>query len=95
MTSLTATQTRKVKQSFTIEPEFMTKLSGFKNKSRVINTALSLYFERAAHLEYAEEEFWRDAIERGLLDVKEGRTTVINPNGEKLTRELLAKTLWS
>ena len=60
MTELTP---RKVKQSFTIESDLFEKLSGYSNKSQVVNRALAIYFEKAAYLEKAEEDFWKKKVE--------------------------------
>lgn len=60
MTELTQ---RKVKQSFTIESELLEKLSGYGNKSQVVNQALAIYFEKTEYLQKAEEDFWREKVE--------------------------------
>ncbi len=61
---MTSTTLHKVKQSFTIEATLLKELSGFKNKSQVVNTALGLYFERAKYVEIAEEQFWTEKIQQ-------------------------------
>ncbi len=88
-------KTLTVKRSFTIKEDLDQALEGFDNKSEVVNAALSIYFERAGYLESAEDAFWKEKIEAGLLDVRNGRTKAINPNGGKVTRKELSKTLWS
>ena len=84
-----------IKSSFTIKPDIFKKLESYKNKSKVINEALYIYFERNDYLEKAEEEFWNEKIRKWLKDVENGDTIAINPNGEKITDELLNKTLWA
>lgn len=87
-------KTLTVKRSFTIKEDVDRALEGFDNKSEVVNAALTLYFERAGYLESAEDAFWKEKIEAGLLDVRSGRTKTINPDGGKITRKDLSKTLW-
>ncbi|MDD2745703.1 MAG: hypothetical protein PHU93_04150, partial [Candidatus Gracilibacteria bacterium] len=59
------------------------------------NAALSIYFERAGYLESAEEAFWKEKVESGLLDVRNGYVKTLNSNGERITRKELSNTLWS
>jgi predicted transcriptional regulator len=91
----TAIKERSVKSSFTIKPDLFKRLEWTQNKSRIINEALSLYFEKNDYLEKAEEEFWNEKIRAWLRDVENWDTTPINPNGEKITKEMLNKALWS
>ena len=86
---------RSVKWSFTIKPELFKRLEWTQNKSRIINEALSIYFEKSDYLEKAEEEFWNEKIRAWLRDVESWDTIAINPNGEKITDELLKKALRS
>lgn len=88
-------KTLSVKRSFTIKGDIDRTLEEFDNKSEVVNTALSIYFERAGFLESAERAFWKKKIEAGLLDVRNGRVKAINPSGKKITRKELSETLWS
>lgn len=88
-------RTLSIKRSFTIKEDIDSKLQGFDNKSEIVNAALSIYFERANYLEAAEDAFWHEKAERGMLDVREGRIQTLNPRGGKITREELSKTLWS
>lgn len=88
-------KTLSIKRSFTIKEDIDSKLQGFDNKSEIVNAALSIYFERASYLESAEDAFWQEKAERGLLDVREGRVKSLNPGGGKISREELSKTLWS
>lgn len=88
-------KTLSVKRSFTIKEDINRALEGFDNKSEVVNAALSIYFERAGFLESAEDAFWKEKIELGLLGIRNGRTKAINPDGEKVTRKELSETLWS
>lgn len=86
---------KSVKSSFTIKEDLFERLSQNPNKSKIVNEALSIYFERNDYLSKAEEDFWNEKIRVWLLDVENGYTIAINPNGEKITEELLNKTLWS
>ena len=86
---------KSVKSSFTIKEDLFERLSQNPNKSKIVNEALSIYFERNDYLSKAEEDFWNEKIRVWLLDVENGDTMAINPNGEKITEELLNKTLWS
>lgn len=86
---------KSVKSSFTIKENLFNRLASTPNKSRIVNEALSIYFEKNDYLQKAEEEFWNEKIRLWLLDVENGDTIAINPNGEKVTKEMLNKTLWS
>jgi Arc/MetJ-type ribon-helix-helix transcriptional regulator len=87
-------KTLSVKRSFTIKEDIDQTLKRFANKSEVVNAALSIYFERAEFLESAENDFWKEKIESGLLDIKNHRVKTLNPNGEQVTRKELSKALW-
>ncbi|MDD4152081.1 MAG: hypothetical protein PHR68_05685 [Candidatus Gracilibacteria bacterium] len=86
---------KSIKSSFTIKENLFNRLASNPNKSKIVNEALAIYFEKNDYINKAEEEFWNEKIRLGLFDVENGDTTVINPNGEKLTKELLNKTLWA
>ena len=87
-------KTLSVKRSFTIKEDLDKTLERFDNKSEVVNAALMIYFERADYLKSAEDTFWEEKIRAGLLDVQNGRTTIINPTGGKITRKELGEVLW-
>ena len=56
------------------------------------------YLEDAGVIESmtgTKDLFWKEKIEDGLKDVMLGATIAINPNGEKITDEMLNKTLFS
>lgn len=84
-----------VKSSFTIKPEIYKKLKLTQNKSKLVNDALSLYFERNDYLKNAEEIYWNKKLEKWLNDIKIWNTTKINPNWEIITDDILNKTLWA
>lgn len=88
-------KTLSVKHSFTIQPDLSERLGTFPNQSRVVNEALSVYFERTEYLEKAEEDFWGKKVRAGLADVRSGRVTPLHTKGAKITRETLSETLWS
>lgn len=46
------------KKSFTIKKDYTQKLNLYKNKSKVVNEALRMYFAREEFLKEAEEEFF-------------------------------------
>lgn len=91
MTTLTENS---VKSSFTIRPEIFKKLKLTQNKSKLVNDALSLYFERNDYLKNAEEIYWNKKLEKWLNDIKIWNTKKINPNWEIITDDILNKTLW-
>lgn len=91
----TAIKQNSIKSSFTIKKNIFNRLALSSNKSRVVNEALSIYFERNDYMKKAEEEYWNEKIRAWLRDVENWDTVVINPNGEKLTKELIKKALWS
>ncbi|MDD2916677.1 MAG: hypothetical protein PHH70_02440 [Candidatus Gracilibacteria bacterium] len=88
-------KTLAIKRSFTIQPDLSERLGAFPNQSKVVNEALSVYFERTEYLEKAEENFWGEKIRAGLADVASGRVTALHAKGGEITKETLAKTLWS
>ncbi len=57
MTASVTNTTWTQKSTFTIKNNFAEKLGNYKNKSKVVNIALNLYFEREKFLKKAEEEF--------------------------------------
>lgn len=91
----TTTKEKSVKSSFTIKENLFQRLASNPNKSKIVNEALSLYFERNDYLIKAEEEYWNEKIRAWLRDVENWDTIAINPNGEKITDEMLNKTLWA
>lgn len=91
----TAIKEKSVKSSFTIKENLFARLASNPNKSKIVNEALSIYFEKSDYLAKAEEEYWNEKIRAWLRDVENWHTIAINPNGEKITKELLNKTLWS
>ncbi|MBS9775142.1 hypothetical protein KGV52_00395 [Candidatus Gracilibacteria bacterium] len=54
----TATFTGTEKKSFTIKKDYAKKLNLYKNKSKIVNEALKMYFARQQFLEEKEEEFF-------------------------------------
>lgn len=86
---------KSIKSSFTIKENLFNRLASNPNKSKIVNEALAIYFEKNDYINKAEEEFWNEKIRLWLFDVENWDTTVINPNWEKLTKELLNKTLWA
>ena len=92
---MTATmiKTPVIKRSVTIRKDLDKKLEIYPNRSGIINSALELFFQKNTYLERAEEEFWREHIEQGMKDVQEGRVTVLNPGGGKMTRDQIAHSL--
>jgi len=53
---------KSVKSSFTIKEDLFERLAQNPNKSKVVNEALSIYFERNDYLSKAEEDFWNEKI---------------------------------
>ena len=85
---------KSIKWSFTIKENIYSKLKINSSKSKIVNEVLTLYFEKNNYLKKAEEKFWNEKIKQGLRDVENWDTIAINPNWEKITDELLNKTLW-
>jgi hypothetical protein len=92
---VTIQKERSVKSSFTIKADLFKRLEWNQNKSKIVNEALSIYFEKKDYLNKAEEKYWNQKIKEWLFDVENGNTTKINPNGEEINTELLNKTLWA
>jgi hypothetical protein len=58
----TTLKNNRIKSSFTIKHDIFKRLEGYKNKSKIINDALSIYFEKNDYLEKAEQEYWDQKI---------------------------------
>ena len=82
-----------IKSSVSFQPGVWKKLKKSRNRSALINSALELYFDRVESLKKADKEYW-DMVENSLKG-KDGSYKSVNPNGEKITDELLDNTLWS
>ncbi len=78
--------------SISIPKYLKEKLNKYSNKSRVIVDALSLYFEKEKYLQEAEKEYWEKV--KKSLEKGDGEYISINPNNEKITHNILEKTLW-
>ncbi len=82
-----------VKRSVTLRKDYDEVLQNSdRKKSTIINEALELYFSRQEALEKAEYEWMQEYLRPALEDPV---SYAINPNGEKITKELLEKNLWS
>lgn len=90
----TAIKEKSIKSSFTIKENLFQRLASNPNKSKIVNEALSIYFEKSDYLQKAEEEFWNEKIKAWLHDVENWDTIAINPNWEEVTDELITKALW-
>lgn len=82
-----------IKSSVSIHISIWKRLKKYKNRSGLINKALELYFDREEQLNKADQEYWAN-VEKSLRR-KDGEYISINPNGKKLTKELIKKKLWS
>jgi hypothetical protein len=58
----TTLKNNSIKSSFTIKPDLFKRLDTFKNKSKIINEALYIYFEKNDYLKKAEENYWNQKI---------------------------------
>ncbi|MCK9272052.1 hypothetical protein M0P65_00710 [Candidatus Gracilibacteria bacterium] len=87
-------KTSSVKSSVTIKSDLFERLKKYDNKSKIINEALFIFFQRKDYLQKSEENFWNEKIQEGLLDVEKGNIVAINPKGEKINKDILNKTLW-
>ncbi len=85
--------TTTVKTSVSLQKPLWNILSKFKNKSRVINEALEMYFDKQDFLAKADKIYW-DNVEKSLKGENNNYVSV-NPNQEEITEDLLNKTLWS
>lgn len=57
---MTIATTGTEKKSFTIKKDYAQKLRNYKNKSKVVNEALRMYFARQEFLNEKEEEFFEN-----------------------------------
>ncbi len=56
------------KTTFTIQNNFAEKLNSYKNKSKIINSALNLYFEREKFLDKDEKEFFEIVTDKNVVE---------------------------
>ena len=89
----TLAKTSSVKRSVTIRKDLDRSLWAYPNRSNIINKALELFFAKKAYLEKAEDAFWKEQIVQGLEDIKIGNVFTMNPDGKKMGREAIAKSL--
>jgi len=59
----TLTKSSVIKRSVTIRADLDQAISGYENKSSIINEALELFLARKRFLEQAEQEFWKEKIQ--------------------------------
>lgn len=81
------------KTSITVDEENWKLLKNRKNRSSVINAALSLYFLREPYLAEAEEAFWKKVD--ASLSGENSDFVLLAGKNEELTDELLEEKLWS
>lgn len=58
------------KTSVSIHNNHRTRLSHIKNRSKVINAALALYYERAHKIQQAEKERIDQSVQQWMEDIK-------------------------
>lgn len=87
-------KTSSVKSSVTIKSDLFERLKKYDNKSKIINEALFIFFQRKDYLQKSEENFWNEKIQEWLLDVEKWNIVAINPKWEKINKDILNKTLW-
>lgn len=89
----TITKTRVKKASFSVDLSNWKELESSKNKSAVVNEALSFYFDYKDRISSSEKKYWEN-VEKSILNWN-WEYFSINPNWEKITDELLEEKLWS
>ncbi|EKD65950.1 MAG: hypothetical protein ACD_49C00074G0027 [uncultured bacterium (gcode 4)] len=87
-------KTSSVKSSVTIKSDLFERLKKYDNKSKIINEALFIFFQRKDYLQKSEENFWNEKIQEWLYDIEKWDIVTINPKWEKINKDILNKTLW-
>ena len=85
--------TTTVKTSVSLQKPLWHLLRNVKNKSRVINEALEMYFDKQKFLQESDKQYW-EMVGKSLAG-KRDEYVSLNPKGEGITNELLEKELWN
>lgn len=80
------------KTSISLAIPLWEQLQQFSNKSAVIAEALELFFSKKEALRSAEDVYWQK-VESSLRG-EDNEYISLNPNAEKITKNLLDDTLW-
>lgn len=63
-------KTSSVKSSVTIKSDLFERLKKYDNKSKIINEALFIFFQRNDYLKKSEEKFWDELTEKEINNLK-------------------------
>jgi len=76
------------KRTFTLKKTLSDRLNNYKNKSKIINQALNLYFQREDYIKKAEKDFF-DSIEIENFWEEEINSLVNSSENKKLDETIL------
>ena len=82
-----------VKTSVSLQKPLWHLLKNTSNKSRIINDALEMYFDKQEFLQEAKKRYWA-TVEKSLSGGNNEYIS-LNPKNEVIDQEVLNKTLWS
>jgi hypothetical protein len=76
------------KRTFTVKKTLSERLNNYKNKSKIINQALNLYFQKEDYIKNAEKDFF-DSIEIEYFWEEEVNQLVNSSENKKLDETIL------
>ena len=82
-----------IKTSITVDENNWKRLKNQKNRSRIINAALDLYFSRESFFKKAEKDFWNEVD--ASLSGRNQDFFLLSKGDEELTDDVLESRLWN
>ena len=76
------------KRTFTVKKTLSERLNNYKNKSKIVNQALNLYFKKEDYIKNAEKEFF-NSIEIEDFEEKELDILINSSENKKLDETIL------
>ena len=88
MTTISDTN-KKYQETFLVNKSLFDRLDNYKNKSKIVNNALKLYFQREDFIRYTEKDFL-DSLE--IEDFTDKEINFLkNSNENKILEETISK----
>lgn len=81
-----------IKTSVSLHKDLWTRLKCCRNKSGIMNEALSLYFSREENLKNAENEYW-EKVENSIASGNKEYMS-LNEDGGEINADTLENILW-
>lgn len=82
-----------IKTSVSLQKPVWKLLKTATNKSRIVNEALEMYFDKQEFLQKADNQYWNN-VQKSLTG-KTGEYTSLNPNSKLLQEKHLEDKLWN